>query len=293
MIKSPLVQVQCNWTDYDDARAGVKSAFPSGVVCPTSGLNNFSGGPYGNIFGIPVSQDLYNFSRPEDALNFTWIDLAGSTAIPQDGSLGALLTVPYNKSATTWSSNRSSLTNTSQGSLLIACTIDAHWVGAGLSFDAKASSVAATNVSEPSTFGTNLLTPGAQNDASISGQRASKWKWAVSDPIAIGLDWAAALDIPGVNPVLINRGGEQNTSMMTSLFSYYLHYGTTPLFWPFDVAIPATTFDASNKTDFGNYTSSVANEVATVLSMVLADGISRSSYTYWLVLMARAQLLFL
>ena len=244
-VGAALVQVQCNVIHYEDARAGNVS-----VTFPTDGLNNFTTSPYPTE-GPQVNQSLYDFSRPLNTKNFTWADLAyfGNSTIGAP-SLGALVTLPYEYI------DPSNMTY--QKSLLVPCTVDARWAASELSYDPTNGNTVSTNLTDPKIFA-RQYTPSDQLNL-----------WTLTEtPIYISPAWAAMLNVPGI---LANDWSKQedNTTMILALL---------------DAFISEDTKNGSNFTNFlapssimDEFDQTVMRTVSTVLSMVIADGLSRSVY---------------
>ena len=251
-VKSPLVQVQCGYFDYKSARSG---NIDGGVTYPTDLLNSFGSNLYQE--NQPVAQQLYNFSRSLSDLNFTWVDLSAGTTPPRNASLGAIVTVPSIGTLEYANGNM-----TSQESYIVPCTIDARWVASSTQYDPTNSNLMATNVTSPSSFAKLYATHAKTvNDT----ERAPD----ISDALRIDLDWAALLNNPG-ELGRIQNGTVSNTTMIQSMLDLSINCKSTDFchFSP-----PSVHFAQLA------YGEAIAQSIATMLSMVLADGLSRTAYS--------------
>ena len=260
-VASPVVQVQCDFFIYADAvQANPGSA--SSVRFPTDQLNNFTDTAYPQV-GWEVDPSLYNFSRPINATNFTWVDLTSPTKnTSQAGaSLGALVTLPFVQGNDTYWGP--------QESMLVPCTIDARWAISDFSFDPTNNNVITSNLSDPLQFALGNPFP---SDAASQQELLQ-----ITNAIAIDPKWAEMLDVSGI--LATNESNaEFNTTMMMSLFDTYVRFGTynasdhedTPTFLNF--------FPPSNNISVYGEQVDWTQTVSTIISMVVTEGLSRSVY---------------
>ena len=270
-VASPLVQVECNYFDYFDALNG-SGAAAQGVTFPTMQLNNFSVNFYPADTNWLVDQNLFNFSRPRNITNFTWVNLVDynkSASPPQGASLGALVTVPYLIDYI-----NGNVSNNAQSSWLLPCTVDARWAGATVNYDPNNSDMMETNLTNPANF--TLMDAANALEHDFEYQQSL---WGISNALQIDTEWASMLDLPGVETS--SNGGEYfNTSMMQSLFLQFVNNHT----------FNGISTDMANGTQYrtfdspymGNTTltfgAATAVTVQTILSMVLAEALSRVAY---------------
>ena len=245
-VGAAVVQVQCDVVHFEDARAGNVS-----VKYPTSALNNFSTQAY-PMDGSDVRQSLYNYSHTLNTTNFTWVDLADSgTATNGAPSLGALVTLPLRV-------EDSNNVTVAQHGLVVPCTIDARWASTQLLYDPTNDNAVFTNLSDPTIFA-RQYTPSEQR-----GQMA-----ITRHPIYINPTWAAMLNVPGI---LANDFNKQalNTTMIQALLESFVGDKS-------EKGTPYRSFGPPKFTG-DTFDQSVMRTVSTVLSVAVADGLSRSVY---------------
>lgn len=148
-VYAPVVQVQCAWFNYSEA---IKSPGPDNPVVsfPLDVLENYTG--IRTSIAWPVHPWLWNFTRPKNATNFTWVDVSSySDGDGPGASLGALVTLPTiaiddaRRNSTFW--------DVSQQSLLIPCLINAKWAAARIQYEPTSSNQIMQNITDPSTLG--------------------------------------------------------------------------------------------------------------------------------------------
>ena len=93
-IYGPVVQVQCSVFRYSDPSKNNDSA-SSDITFPVEGLSDYSGTGAQGSSGWPVDPALWNFSRPLNATNFTWVDVSSyRNDVGVLASLAAIISLP-------------------------------------------------------------------------------------------------------------------------------------------------------------------------------------------------------
>ena len=240
-INAPVVQVQCDYFDDAEARKGNVQ-----VIYPTSALNNFTAVQYPSN-GLPVNASLYNFSSTLRDVTFNWIDLGksnGGNLSRGNPSLGAFFMLP---------AGLQTVNNvTTQIGALVPCTVDARWAVSELHYDPSNGNAIGTNLTDPTVFARPGDLLDQQETLAINGTS-----------IYIDPSWAAMLNAPGVQAKDVT-GEQYNTSMLLALVDIFMN-GTIAQFTPVE----------QSKDD---YATSVKRTMSTLLSMIIADGLSRSVY---------------
>ncbi|RYC62370.1 hypothetical protein CHU98_g3830 [Xylaria longipes] len=145
-----------------------------------SGLNEYSTAKW------IVPDSAWNFSRPLNATNLTWVDaseIKGINNEPLHASLTVVAIVPVGYTST--SSGGAKFLR--QGSMVSPCVIDARWATTNVTFDT----------------GDNILTTDLTvwlNTADfLSGHvdlKAALSQWDISDPISLSANWARIINSP-------------------------------------------------------------------------------------------------
>lgn len=263
--KSPLVQVQCTAVDYAELMYQQRGNHSS-IVFDTSAMNNFSGsdsdGYVKNQWKLP--KEVWDFPKPfntMDRINVTWIDalkVENARKEKLQSSLAVVLTLP--EIFYTNFPNGTSLAG--QGSVVTSCIIDARWAQTDVTFDPSAETIVRPSLVDwIDEKDTNL----ADNDARVVDARS---KWKLSEAIAINSTWATALD----SGVLENSVPYYNWTMAARLLRRFIYTMQN------EKNESLSYFRASNDIYDGKlYTESVSENVAIVLSAMMADWISRST----------------
>ncbi|KAI1750759.1 hypothetical protein F4782DRAFT_508805 [Xylaria castorea] len=267
-IFMPLLQTQCNAWDYTAAVSDFQVPTPGldglripntpGIEFETSSLTNFSG-PNSNRYldhGWKVPEYAWNFTRPMDAVNVTWIDtsdLKSSHGRSISPSLGVLVTVPY-----FYELYLDNGTNTTgQGSLLVSCIVDARWAAAEMVYDPSGSNVVGHNLTDLSKF--------IDKDDENSRER-----WGLSESIAIGPDYASLIDTKNLTGDDLTLFGELIGTFVEDRQANVSINGGVATEQMIQQFLPG------NKSyEPENYIAESCQTIATILGTALADGISR------------------
>lgn len=251
---SSVVQVQCSHASLRDARAG-----KANVTFPTSLLTNFT--PNVNGTGPLVPPKYWDFDQNYTLTSFSWVDLGGVKSAGQSvsASIGALASVPYYN-------NKTSV----QEKLLVPCIIDARWAATKVTHDPTKDDTLVTNITSGAMFF------GSVNDT------ARRAQYGVGDLVHISTEWAdllnvngtighaewGVIEVPAIEAIMYqfinNVTGTPTTKTTNSS-------GTTV---PRDFRPPLLpSLDPTDDSDRNS-----AETIGIVLSMVVADGLSRVSY---------------
>ncbi|KAI1311991.1 hypothetical protein F5Y03DRAFT_261804 [Xylaria venustula] len=256
-VSIPLVQVQCQSYDFGNSR--VQSShllFETGAMIDDfskSGSNTYSWTKW------IVPDNAWNVTRPQpwNTTSVTWIDasdIKGTQGEPLYASLAAVVTVPVDYSINL--ANGTSFDQ--QGSITSPCVIDARWATTDVTFD-TAESIVRTSFTDWLNSA-DLLTGEVDAAAELS-------KWNISDPISISRDWANNLNSPGNGTT--ENSTTQSQFVVEKILTQFVSAdsdGSGILgFYPAASNGPWPLKDA-------------ANDIAVVLSTVIADWISRSTF---------------
>ena len=262
-IYGPVVQVQCSVFRYSDPLKNNDSTSTS-ITFPVEELFDYSGTGTRESLRWPVDPALWNFSRPLNATNFSWVDVspyksdAGKLA-----SLAAIITLPDTGILTplgndTYTAGHISWT--------VPCVVSARWAATSIQYDPTNNNSINYNISDPS-----VLNPYNGGKGTNLSQQ-----WGLSEVISVSPKWATMLDIPGVTGT---HTGSQNTSSLQSLLDRFITSDSSldnETFYKFDD--PACR-DTMSSVD-GGCDSDIARVMGTILSMVIADGLSRHAYMW-------------
>jgi hypothetical protein len=259
-VSIPLVQVQCNSVDYGMARLGYPGGdpyltFETGAMIDASSASR----AYSQTKWI-VPDEAWNFTRPWDAINVTWIDVSdikGTQDEPLRSSLATVVTVPE-RYRTSFPNGTSIL---GQGSVTSACIIDARWATTDVEFDPNADDVVGTSFTGW-LDSADLLTGDIDVKAALA-------RWKISDIISISPDWVDTLNVP-------ISAAQNSTPLDSSRFMEHILQQPVDWEWASDnKSEKLLQFNPSS----GRWTyDDVSNDIALILSTVLADWLSRSTF---------------
>lgn len=256
-IYSPVVQVQCAWFNYSEA---IKSPGPDDPVVslPLDVLDNSTG--LRTSIAWPVHPSLWNFTRPMNATNFTWIDVSSySNGDGPGASLGALITLPA--IAVDGARRKDTFWDFSQQSWLIPCLVNAKWAAAKIQYEPRNSNQIIQNITDPATMrvgdGKNVT-------------KASRQPWGLSETIHISPEWAALLNVAGIASAFAS-GESLNATMMEALLSQFVVRDKNPIYSPYMALNASFTTFAPPET---------SNVVPATIAAVVAEGLSRQAYNW-------------
>jgi hypothetical protein len=247
-IYAPVVQVQCHTVDAN--KTNVVEFF-------TDNLTNYTesgASQYNPQLSWPVPKNSWNFDSKDNDINFTWVDFSNG----QDWhpSIGAVAKIPG------WVEGQQ------EGFYTIPCIIDARWAASSATYQPTISEIIMSNLTSPAAFAL-----GANSSRSISAKAKAnpRQQLGIGDAIQIDAEWADILNIYGYSssPSYTNF-----TSIQLMLNSYITEISGTP-YRAFAVELAHDTF--VNNT--AQLMQAAANTTATILSLAIADGLSRLSDT--------------
>jgi hypothetical protein len=247
-ISSPLVTVSCNVYDYEDIFTSPDVVGRPSFPFPNTTMFN-STSTYTSADSLLVPQELWNFTRSLDAVNFTWID---TWNLGQENSsrtsLGGLWTIPYNdihQDPTTHA------TNVTQRSMLAPCSVDARWAGVQMWNDPDGDRLVGSNITDPLAYLTEDSRP-------------------VSEMLRIDPLWAAQLNgwTMAFTDNSLNAYG--NFSAMEALARAFIVNSTIDNVSTFTFTLP---FNGQINVDL--FTQAVASTLAMGVSAVVGEGLAR------------------
>ncbi|KAL7910354.1 hypothetical protein GGI35DRAFT_448576 [Trichoderma velutinum] len=260
-IYAPVVQVQCHAVDSANANH-------SGVRFRTNKLTNYTEAGamwYDSTISWAVPSQTWNFSNCYQGLvNFTWVDLSTENAIErrEDGqmtkldtiwrpSIGAVATIP-------------GMLGNQPTAYVVSCIVDARWGASSVWYEPTMNGTVRGNLSNPSVL--THSTVALNLDGSVPAKTKPRQQWGIGDPIHISPNWAKLLNTPGH----IVDSSATATSIEAMLYNYITHLDDA------DYAVfTMTSNDGSFVTDSANLMEGAADKVATILSLAIADGLSR------------------
>lgn len=260
-IYAPVVQVQCHAVDS-------ASASRSGVSFLTDKLTNYTEAGalwYDSKMSWIVPNQTWNFSNGYQHLaNFTWIDLSSENAFErrEDGritkldttwrpSIGAVATIP-------------GMLGDQVTSYIVPCIVDARWAASSASYEPTMSKTVLGNLSNPSVL--TQSTVALNLDGSVPAKAKSHQQWGIGDPIRIGPNWARLLNTSGH---LVGSSATA-TSIEAMLYNYITRFDGADY-----AAFAMTSSDGAFLTGSADLMKGAADKVATILSLAIADGLSR------------------
>lgn len=255
---APAVQVQCHTVDSNKTKV---------VEFLTDKLTNYTGSGairYDPQMSWPVPDEAWNFRSDNDEfINFTWVDLSKG----QDGqqqtttnmwrpSIGAVAKIPG------WVDGQ-------QGFHTIPCIIDARWAASSATYQPTISEIVVSNLSSPA-----ALALSANSSVSISAKAKAnpRQQLGIGEAIQIGPEWAKMLNAPGYSSVRFT-----NLTTIEAMLSSYIKSINNNPYTAFTVGITNGSF----VNDTAQLMQAAANTTATILSLTIADGLSRLSDASW------------
>jgi hypothetical protein len=209
--------------------------------------------------GWPIDQSIWNYTRPLNILNFTWVDLHDSTV---NASIGAVFSIPYLLSV-----NHSAAF---QSSMIVPCTIEARWIGSALVYDPSAST-ASDNVSQPLCF----QHPDDESNYEAVGNKlpACPENLYATSIMDISMSWANMLNLP-LPPDPEDGAFSPNTTINDLIYNLIQVNGN----YSTNASSDAYYYPLQWNSDLNKYRRSMAKDLASILGMYVADGLSRIQY---------------
>ncbi|OPB40706.1 hypothetical protein A0O28_0007860 [Trichoderma guizhouense] len=258
-IYAPVVQVQCH------AVVATETAAVSFLTDQLTNYTDSGADRYNPQMSWPVPHEAFVLRNELDAVQFTWVDFSKT----QDGqqqttnmwrpSLGAVAKIPG------WVNGEKSF-------YAIPCIIDARWAASSATYQPIISDIVLSNLSSPAALANSTdstSTSPKPKPKAISGQQLG-----IGDAIQIGLNWADAL-----NPLGYYFAQTQNLTSIEAMLDTYVRYIENN-----DTSYAAFTVGINNNTylnDTAQLMQAAANTTATILSLTIADGLSRLSDGSW------------
>ncbi|QYT04997.1 hypothetical protein H0G86_011895 [Trichoderma simmonsii] len=258
-IYSPVVQVQCH------AVVATETAAVSFLTDQLTNYTDSGADRYDPQMSWPVPHEAFVLRNKLDAVQFTWVNFSKT----QDGqqqttnmwrpSLGAVAKIPG------WVNGEKSF-------YAIPCIIDARWAASSATYQPIISDIVLSNLSSPAALANSTdstSTSPKPKPKAISGQQLG-----IGDAIQIGLNWADPL-----NPVGYYFAQTQNLTSIEAMLDTYVRYIENN-----DTTYAAFTVGINNNTylnDTAQLMQAAANTTATILSLTIADGLSRLGDGTW------------
>ncbi|KAI4149591.1 MAG: hypothetical protein L6R39_002462 [Caloplaca ligustica] len=259
-VYAPLVKVECARFNYSKAIKGPGPDNPV-VSFPLAALDNYTG--ISTPTAWPVYPPLWNFTRPMNATNFTWVDVSSySHGNGPGASLNALVTMPYIDLLDEGS-------DLSQQSALIPCLINAKWAAAKIQYDPSSRSPTMHNITDLHPL---FAGEGYGKNATVVFRRPR----GLSNTISISPEWATLLNVAGITNTSLT-GETSNATMIEAILQEFVTSDINHTYSPFlglditssGIAFPPNVFRA---TDI----------LSATIGAVIAEGLSRQAYK-WVV----------
>ncbi|KAK1242924.1 hypothetical protein MKX08_005736 [Trichoderma sp. CBMAI-0020] len=265
-IYAPVVQVQC--------AAFLVNESTSTVTFLADQLTNYtnSGAERYHQVSWPVPRELWKPPKRPNRVYFTWYDFSKD----QDGqqqtttdmwrpSLGAVAKIPG------WVYGQPDF-------YTIPCVIDARWAASSATYQPTISDIVISNLSNPAAL---TLNPGGTYSISSNSRPKRKTKpksislqsLGIGDPIQIGTEWANTLNAPGFHFV----DTQDLTAIEMMLMTYIRGNENNTRIGTFTVGINNDTY----LNDTTELMHAAANTTATILSLTIADALSRLGDAAW------------
>ncbi|KAM6478169.1 hypothetical protein HDV62DRAFT_185531 [Trichoderma sp. SZMC 28011] len=217
------------------------SASHSGVSFLTNKLTNYTDAGaiwYDSRMSWAVPNQTWDFSNGhQDLVHFNWVDLSAENALErrEDGQM--------TKPDTTWRPSIGAVATIpgifggQPTSYIVPCIVDARWATSSAWYEPTMSGTVVSNLSNPSVL--TQSTVALNLDGSVPAKAKPRQQWGIGDPIHISPNWAELLNAPG------------------------------------HLAFTMTSSDGDFVTDSADLMEGAADKVATILSLAIADGLSR------------------
>jgi hypothetical protein len=263
-IAQPLVAVSCNQFNYAEARLwkSGEMVFPY----PKNAASNMTNWVT-NTEGWTVPRNTWDFVRPLETVNFTFVDLWN---YPNHTSLGAVFTIPYKYRLY---NDQGKLVNVTQQSMVIPCSIEARWVNSTMWFEPQVDTVVSVSPTDPVPL-LNLVA-GGEDDVAV------RKRFGISDIIRISPDWARSVNLWTISGK--NRSSTNNTTvttttndtMMVSLIRTFIAPYNDSISGNFTARGYTLTVPAHDVITNDDYYSNITGLVAKIIGFQLTDGLSR------------------
>ncbi|KAH0523958.1 hypothetical protein TsFJ059_008889 [Trichoderma semiorbis] len=217
------------------------SASHSGVRFLTNKLTNYTEAGalwYDSKMSWTIPNQSWSFANGhQDSVRFTWVDLSAENAIERrEGEQNTKLDPTWRPSIGAVATIPGML----QGqptSYIVPCIVDARWAASSAWYEPTMSGTVVSNLSNPSVL--TQSTVALNLDGSVPAKAKPRQQWGIGDPIHISPNWAELLNAPG------------------------------------HLAFTMASSDGDFVTDSADLMEEAADKVATILSLAIADGLSR------------------
>ncbi|KAF3066136.1 hypothetical protein CFAM422_009207 [Trichoderma lentiforme] len=217
------------------------SANHSGVSFLTDRLTNYTEAGaiwYDSKISWTIPNQSWSFANGhQDSVRFAWVDLSAENAIERrEGKQNTKL-------HSTWRSSIGAVATIpgmlgdQPTSYIVPCIVDARWAASSAWYEPTMSETVISNLSNPSVL--THSTVALNLDGSVPAKTKPRQQWGIGDPINISPNWAELLNAPG------------------------------------HLAFTMTSSDGGFVTDSADLMEGAADKVATILSLAIADGLSR------------------
>ncbi|KAJ4857162.1 hypothetical protein T069G_08059 [Trichoderma breve] len=213
----------------------------SGVSFLTNRLTNYTEDGaiwYDSRISWTIPHQTWNFSNSHNGLvSFNWVDLSSENALERgdDGQTTKL--------DSTWHPSIGAVATIpgmlgdQPTSYIVPCIVDARWAASSAWYEPTMSETVISNLSNPSVL--THSTVALNLDGSVPATTKPRQQWGIGDSINISPNWAELLNAPG------------------------------------HLAFTMTSSDGGFVTDSADIMEGAADKVATILSLAIADGLSR------------------
>ncbi|KAL5095062.1 hypothetical protein Trisim1_003668 [Trichoderma cf. simile WF8] len=213
----------------------------SGVSFLTNRLTNYTEAGalwYDSKMSWTIPNQSWSFANGlQDSVRFAWAELSAENAIERrEGEQNTKLD-------STWRPSIGAVA-TIPGmiggqpiSYIVPCIVDARWAASSVWYEPTMSGTVVSNLSNPSVL--TQSTVSLNLDGSVPAKAKPRQQWGIGDPIHISPNWAELLNAPGHLPFTM------------------------------------TSSDGDFVTDSADLMEGAADKVATILSLAIADGLSR------------------
>lgn len=261
-LYEPLVSVRCAAYDFNasiESSESLTAPYVRNIFGTTGFTENTT------AYGWPVPSSAWNFTRPPNAVNFTWVDMDG---LGVNASAGGVFSLPI---ATASDGGPNNSMGQQQGSLVVPCTVEARWVASGPIYDpALSTSILVDNITDPLVFA---------HDAAKNISRDPVATYGASPVLNLTNEWLEKLNGPSPNPEIKSRTGflpGANTSIVDIIDMFVLTSTINNMSTMLDISTTGTQVSLGVTPD--EYIRSICEITATVLGFVVADSLSRLNY---------------
>ncbi|KAH8891585.1 hypothetical protein GQ53DRAFT_865402 [Thozetella sp. PMI_491] len=255
-VYSPLVQVQCNAT-LRETIEDEELHFPYG------GLLTFGSGSAPTA-PLVVPSKYWNYQAPTgETIDVHWVnrtEMASGNGDDYRGTVGILVKLPV-------AAVPQDTGEPYRYSYVVPCVVDARWAATAISYDPNNDDMITSNLTSSSSLNS------IAGDAADSGA-AAREKYGISDLVRLTDDWIGNFDVP----VESQYASQENTTIRSNIGSILAAFLN-----PSNASLGLSIFFSPNQNlsstdELSSMYQGVAETVSTVLSLSIADGMSRTNY---------------